>query len=186
MEQTIPHKSVRFFPHWDTYNPNHVIGFLNLINYILEKKTSIENWVELGSYVGESANLVLGFPSIKHIDCVDICKNMIPHINFRLNAYIKNNKCSVHHKSSYDFLTTISNNYMDVIYIDANHEYDFVKQDIELSFEKLKNNSFLSGHDYSPEYKSFPGSNQAIEEFSKVKGLEIVRFIDNSWLMYKE
>ena len=186
MEQTIPHKSVRFFPHWNTYDPNQVIGFLNMVNYILVKKPCIENWVELGTFVGESANMILGCTNIKHIDGVDSSEYSFKQANTRLQRFITNKRCSLHNKSSYDFLKEISNNYMDVIYIDANHEYDFVKQDMELSFEKLKNHSFLSGHDYNPEYNPFPGSNQAIEEFSKKQGLPIVRFIDNSWLIFKE
>lgn len=177
---------MRFFPHWNTYDPNQVIGFLNMINYILERKSIIENWVELGSLVGESANMVLGFPNIKHIDCVDACKELIKQVSARLNTQIKKNRCSIHHKLSADFLNEIPNNYMDVVYIDANHEYDFVKKDIELSFLKLKSNSFLCGHDYNLEHPAFPGSIKAIEEFSNKMGLKITRFVDNSWLMVKE
>lgn len=186
MEQIIPHKSLRFFPHWNTNDSNQVIGFLHLINYILTKKSSIDNWVELGSFIGESANMVLGFPNIKHIDCVDLSSYLLKKTRTRLQKFIDEKRCSLHNKSSDVFLKEIPNNYMDVVYIDANHEYDFVKQDIELSFQKLKNNGFVSGHDYNLEQSPFPGSIKAIEEFSKKQGLEIKRFIDNSWIMIKE
>jgi|694.fasta_scaffold80691_7 predicted O-methyltransferase YrrM len=185
MEQNFPSKSVRFFPCWNMYDSSQVVGFLNMVIHILDIKSPIENWVELGSFIGESANMVLGFPNIKHIDCVDLSKHLITETEKRLNRFILNNRCSVHNKSSYDFLKQIPNNYMDVVYIDANHSYESVKQDIELSFEKLKNDSFLCGHDYNPEHKPFPESNQAIEEFSGKNGLEIIRFIDNSWIMRK-
>lgn len=186
MEQNFPSKSLRFFPCWNMYDSSQVVGFLNMVTYILEIKKPIENWVELGSFVGESANMVLGFPTIKHIDCVDLSERLIAETEKRLKRFISNNRCSVHNKSSFDFLNQIPYNYMDVVYIDANHNYESVKQDIELSFEKLTNNSFLCGHDYNPEHKPFPGSNQAIEEFSQKSGLEIIRFIDNSWIMRKE
>ena len=37
---------------------------------------------------------------------------------------------------------------LDFIYIDANHAYDFVKQDLEMWFPKLKPGGIFSGHDY--------------------------------------
>lgn len=37
---------------------------------------------------------------------------------------------------------------LDFVYIDANHAYDFVKQDIKLWYPKVKQNGYLCGHDY--------------------------------------
>lgn len=37
---------------------------------------------------------------------------------------------------------------LDFIYIDANHSYDFVVEDINLWFPKLKKGGVMSGHDY--------------------------------------
>jgi hypothetical protein len=39
-------------------------------------------------------------------------------------------------------------NSLDFVYIDANHAYDFVKQDIELWYPKVKKGGYLWGHDY--------------------------------------
>jgi len=39
-------------------------------------------------------------------------------------------------------------NSLDFIYIDGNHAYDFVKQDIELWYPKVKKGGLISGHDY--------------------------------------
>lgn len=39
-------------------------------------------------------------------------------------------------------------NSLDFIYIDANHAYDFVVEDISLWFPKLKKGGILAGHDY--------------------------------------
>lgn len=37
---------------------------------------------------------------------------------------------------------------LDFVYIDANHAYDFVKQDIELWYPKVKKGGYVGGHDY--------------------------------------
>lgn len=37
---------------------------------------------------------------------------------------------------------------LDFVYIDANHAYEFVKQDIEIWFPKVKRGGYLCGHDY--------------------------------------
>lgn len=40
------------------------------------------------------------------------------------------------------------NESLDFIYIDANHAYDFVKEDIQLWYPKLKKGGLFCGHDY--------------------------------------
>jgi hypothetical protein len=40
------------------------------------------------------------------------------------------------------------NNSIDFVYIDANHSYDFVRDDIELWYPKIKVGGYLWGHDY--------------------------------------
>ncbi len=37
---------------------------------------------------------------------------------------------------------------LDFVYIDANHAYDYIKQDIELWYPKVKNGGLISGDDY--------------------------------------
>lgn len=37
---------------------------------------------------------------------------------------------------------------LDFVYIDANHKYEYVKEDIELWWPKLRSGGMLSGHDY--------------------------------------
>lgn len=39
-------------------------------------------------------------------------------------------------------------NSLDWVYIDGNHAYDFVKQDLELWWPKLKKGGIMSGHDF--------------------------------------
>jgi hypothetical protein len=41
-----------------------------------------------------------------------------------------------------------ANESLDFVYIDANHAYDYVKQDIELWWPKVKKKGWICGHDY--------------------------------------
>jgi len=41
-----------------------------------------------------------------------------------------------------------TDNSLDFVYIDANHAYDYVKQDIELWYPKVKSGGWVMGHDY--------------------------------------
>jgi hypothetical protein len=51
----------------------------------------------------------------------------------------------------------------DFVYIDANHNYDAVKQDLALWMPKIRAGGIIGGHDFSPE---FPGVRQAVQELA--------------------
>lgn len=72
-------------------------------------------------------------------------------------------------KYSKDALTMFENESLDWVYIDANHSYDSVKEDIALWWPKVKKGGFLSGHDYIVR-ESF-GVVQAVNEFLNAQGL---------------
>lgn len=62
-------------------------------------------------------------------------------------------------------------NFFDWIYIDGDHSYDGVKNDLQNWFKKLKINGILSGHDWdvdlnNQEFQKF-GVQQALKEFLK-------------------
>jgi len=101
------------------------------------------------------------------------------------------------------------NESLDFVYIDANHAYDWVVQDIELWYPKVKKGGILWGHDYlgldwtnppslengkdkhmwmkndadpNDEYKyaGIFGVNPAVEEFCEREGYEL--FLTNEWV----
>ncbi len=59
---------------------------------------------------------------------------------------------------------------VDFIFIDANHEYEYVKKDIELYWPKVKSGGVLCGHDYSGGH---PGVTTAVDEFFGKLGLPV-------------
>ena len=65
---------------------------------------------------------------------------------------------------------TFDDNFFDFIYIDANHKYEAVKNDMFAWYPKLKNNGLFSGHDYLDAINKFGefGVKSAVDEFCKI------------------
>jgi hypothetical protein len=54
---------------------------------------------------------------------------------------------------------------IDFVFIDASHEYEDVKNDINTWLPKVKKDGILAGHDYYvDEYDYFPGVKKAVDE----------------------
>jgi hypothetical protein len=56
---------------------------------------------------------------------------------------------------------------LDCVYIDANHEYAFVRSDIEIWAPKVRSGGILAGHDYS---EQTPDVRRAADEFAAASG----------------
>jgi hypothetical protein len=54
----------------------------------------------------------------------------------------------IHRNGSAQCSVNFPDGYFDWIYIDGNHQYEFVKQDLELYFAKVKPGGLVSGDDY--------------------------------------
>jgi len=61
---------------------------------------------------------------------------------------------------------------LDLIFLDAQHEYEGIKKDIECWLPKVKKGGIISGHDYNPHKLFEPGMNgvgrAVTEKFGKV------------------
>ncbi len=102
---------------------------------------------------------------------------------------------------------------LDFVYIDANHTYESVKEDIDTWYRKVKKGGLVMGHDYLPDYfyegkeekdqalYTFPdgqpekaqytgmfGVNPAVDEFCKENGYTINKtdeFLATWWFIKK-
>lgn len=74
-------------------------------------------------------------------------------------------------------LTTIPDNYLDWIYIDANHNYNYVLTDLENSLRIVKDGGWICGHDFC-EINLF-GVVRAVAVFCDRHNLEIVYLTDS-------
>jgi len=113
--------------------------------------------------------------------------------------------------TSYEASKLIPDNSLDFVYIDANHAYKFVKNDIIYWWPKLRVGGIFSGHDYikdytlekanesgdtpvwmntedGPFYCGMFGVNKAVDGFVKKKNLklEVVDEYFGTWYITKE
>ena len=90
------------------------------------------------------------------------------------NKFKNNHNVKIIRQESYNASMKFGNDNFDFVYIDGNHDYKFVVQDLNIWFPKLKDKGFLFGDDYSRPY----GVQKAVTEFAYSNKL-IVHFTDN-------
>ena len=67
-------------------------------------------------------------------------------------------------------LSNYPNEYFDMIYLDGDHSYEGVKNDLINAYNKIKNSGYIMGHDYEMNMKKAQntynfGVKQAVDEF---------------------
>ena len=151
---------------------------------VLDKKNII---CEIGVFKGEFSDILLGKLKPTELHLIDIFEgemcsgdkdgnnivwvNLDHEYNKLLEKYEKNEIVKLHKGKSFDILNKFQNNYFDLIYIDGDHSYNGVKNDLNIAFDKTKQNGYICGHDYTTEM--FEGVVRAVNEFCIEKNLKI-------------
>lgn len=74
----------------------------------------------------------------------------------------KYSKLTLLKEFSEDCVSLFTDEYFDLIFIDANHKYEYVKKDIINWYSKVKHSGIISGHDYN--YPGLDGVKYAVDE----------------------
>lgn len=160
--------------------------FPNLYTSLVENIPKNGKFVEVGVWKGKSLSyfIVENINKNKNITtyAVDTWEGSPEHredsaiINKTLYEQFISNMSSVAnkfipmHMTSEQASKQFEDNSLDVVFIDAQHEYGPVKQDLELWYPKVKSNGIFCGHDY---YNGWPGVEQAVNEFAETNKLTI-------------
>ena len=118
-------------------------------------KGKLVKGAEIGVERGKNSESLLKELNIEKIYLIDVWDvyEGIDHIwskenyNYVLRKFKNDKRVKVIKDYSENVIENIEDNSLDFIYIDANHDYDYVLQDIELWFPKLKKYGILAGHD---------------------------------------
>lgn len=106
----------------------------------------------------------------------------------RRTAFAEDN-LSIHRMESVAASKLFTDGYFDLVFIDADHSYQAVLQDISSWWPKVGTGGILSGHDYN--YPTTDGSNfgpqvkQAVDEFVEENGLSLHTDEDYTWYVRK-
>ncbi len=75
---------------------------------------------------------------------------------------------------------------LDFVYVDGNHDYEFVKSDIEKFYPLLKNGGVMGGHDfYNGFAETHNGVISAVTQFSVSENIQL--FVEQpDWWFYKD
>jgi hypothetical protein len=87
------------------------------------------------------------------------------HVRGLFSDEISKGRVVVHRGYSSDVVDDFHDEYFDWIYIDGDHQYRFVKQDLNLYYPKVKVGGYIAGDDYGYEGWWDNGVQKAVDEF---------------------
>jgi hypothetical protein len=95
------------------------------------------------------------------------------YFNFVKTTKPYKSKIICHKMTSVEAAELIENESLDWVFIDANHEYEYVKENLKLWIPKVKSGGLISGHDYGNKWK---GVKKAVNEVVPKEILNISPF----------
>ena len=144
--------------------------------------------LEIGVFKGEFLDYLVANCNMGSIDAVDLFEgvtcsgdadgnNMVYYDIGKSylelsDKYKDQRKIKLFKSSSITFLKNQDDNIYDIIYIDGDHSYNGVKNDLIMAYNKTKNGGYIMGHDYainmSKANKIYKfGVKKAVDEFCK-------------------
>lgn len=80
----------------------------------------------------------------------------------RLRPYF----CTLLRSTSMDAVSLFEDNSLDFVFVDGNHSYDYVLEDITEWYKKVKPGGIIAGHDYKVDPVNDYGVIEAVEKFT--------------------
>jgi hypothetical protein len=106
-------------------------------------------------------------------------------VRAKFEAEINAGQVIIHRGYSTDELQRFADESLDWVYIDGNHLYEFVKQDLELCFCKIKPGGYITGDDYTEGGWWQGGVKKAVDEFVKKEAIQLVTIRQGQFVLKK-
>ena len=156
----------KFGPPW--------FGFQDIYKEAVERASDGANFVEVGSFMGKSTSYmcveIINSGKNIYFDCVDTWEGSIEHQEMDIvkekklyDIFMKNMNEFLHVVNPIKMTSIDAANYyldksLDFVFIDASHEEQDVKDDIDAWLPKIKDGGVLAGDDWG-----FPGVDNAVK-----------------------
>lgn len=166
--------------------------FQELYKDVVKSMPSGSKFVEIGTWKGASTAF-LGveiFNSRKHItiDAIDSFEGSLEHGDIQnfyeetkqnLKPLIDRGVIKLIQGYSHDVVSQYDDNSIDFLFLDASHEYEDVKRDIELWLPKVKSGGIFAGHDYDPHWLG------VVKAVNEVLGKENILNKNSAFIYFK-
>ena len=156
-----------------------------MILYVKKNKGKNLVGVEIGSYACCNAKNILQNLCMKKLYIVDpylevdmvYSAPVFDEAKKRLKKW--KNKVTFVKKFSQAAVVDIPNN-LDFVYIDGNHLYKFVKNDINMYYPKIRKGGIIGGHNFE---SNFLGVMRAVMEFVEENNLTLYVLYNDWWIV---
>jgi len=140
--------------------------------------------VEVGVAAGKFSNIICeAMPGVK-LFCVDVWEPYAEYADYQeisifetlyndAKAKLAQYDCTLIKKFSMDAVKDFEDESLDFVYIDSNHRYSFVRDDIREWTKKVKKGGIVSGHDYGTMEEMGVGVKQAVDEYVKEHNYQV-------------
>lgn len=144
--------------------------------HMLEACENIEGIIAIDPYIAyQDAD---GYVTQEMVDdMLDIVYKNLDEIDLR-------NKVDFRKLTSDEAVAGIDDDYLDFIFIDGNHTYEYALRDMKNYYSKVKSGGIFAGHDYS-----ISQVNSALLEFLSGRDIslsEVKLLANDSWFLYKK
>jgi len=168
-------------------------GFEDVYRFLLSTINGHGTFVECGAWLGKSSSFLCDIASpLVSIYIVDhwrgsiseqdsthkIAKNTDIYAQFLAN--MGSRKFTPIRKPATEAAKIFKDSSCDVVFIDMDHSYDSVKQDIATWLPKVKKNGYIAGHDYCPYWHGVIGA--VNEKFGEDK----IKVMQGCWIYKNE
>lgn len=133
--------------------------------YIMEEATKANLIIEIGTWLGRSAKVMLDANPNTLLTCVDpgIVDFIFETAAYFLKDQIVSGHCSMIKKYSHEAAVDLSHllGKIDMVWIDGNHAFEYVYQDLKTWIPFVRPGGLICGHDYETNPKN--GVARAVE-----------------------
>jgi len=185
------------------------LGSRNRFGDLLREKGLNGIGIEIGVATGNFSQILLEHTSLQKIYFLDAWKHFSPEeykdpCNASQKEQDKRHASVIKRLAPYgdryeiikgdctEIVNNFEDGYFDFLYIDANHEYQYIKRDLKNWYPKVKSGGIFAGHDYltSTNSKKICGVKKAVDEFCSEHNLEVfitggTRRIPPSWFLIR-
>jgi hypothetical protein len=148
----------------------------------LFRELGLTKGLEMGTERGLFAEVLCkANPKLK-LTCVDawsryegyrehVTEELLDEIYLDAQRRLSPFKCNLVKAFSVDAAKTFPDESLDFIYIDGNHEYKFVAEDLNAWYKKIRLGGIIAGHDYISRRGMNFGVIEAVKEFTKANNV---------------